>query len=243
MRYPDLSQRSQVPEIIDAPGEISDSEWRVILRELRLVNRWLGGLPAALGEIQLLVRKLSKQGSSRRPIRIVDLGSGSADIPLALAAWAKQRGYRLQVLAVDLSSSVCRVAQHHTRRCPEVTILQGDVRHSFLKEGSYDLVLCSAFLHHFSDQEISELLKNWVSGSTAGVVISDLHRNLLAYLGIRFLTGLLSRSRAIRHDGPLSVLKGFRRKELLSILERTGVRGARLKWRWAFRWVVVIPKG
>ena len=82
----------------------------------------------------------------------------------------------------------------HPPVAPEVTILQGDVRHSFLKEGSYDLVLCSAFLHHFSDQEISELLKNWVSGSTAGVVISDLHRNLLAYLGIRFLTGLLSRS-------------------------------------------------
>jgi hypothetical protein len=60
-------------------------------------------------------------------------------------------------------------------------------------------------------------------------------------LGIRLLTGLLSRSRVIRHDGPLSVLKGFRRKELLSILERVGIRGARLKWRWAFRWVLVIP--
>ena len=242
MRHPELSQRSQAPEIIDTPGELSSSEWEVVLGELRLVNRWLGGLPAALGEIQSLVRKLSEQGS-RRPIRIVDLGSGSADIPLALAAWAKPRGYHLQILAVDLSSSVCRIAQHHTRRCPEVTILQGDVRHSFLKEGGYDLVLCSAFLHHFTDQEISEILKNWVSGSTAGVVVSDLQRNLLAYLGIRFLTGLLSRSRAIRHDGPLSVLKGFRRKELLSILEKAGVRGARLKWRWAFRWVVVIPKG
>ncbi len=242
MRNPDLSQRSPATEIIDTPGELSSSEWEVILGELRLVNRWLGGLPAALGEIRALVRRLSEPGGRRRPIRIVDLGSGSADIPLALATWARQKGYRVQVLAVDLSWSVCKIARRHTRHCPDVTILQGDVRQPFLKESSYDPVLRSAFLHRFTDQEIVALLKNWVSGSTTGVAVSDLHRHAFAYLGIRFLTRLFSHSRAIRHDGPLPVLIGFKRKELLSILEKAGVRHARLKWRWAFRWVVVIPR-
>ena len=215
----------------------------MILSELRLVNRWLAGSSAALREIKSLVEKLAKQERSPAQIRIVDLGSGSSDIPLALATWAQKKGYRLQILAVDLSSSACRIAQHHTRHCSEITVLQGDAHQSFLKKEGCDLILCSAFLHHFTDSEISNLLKDWASKSRAGMVISDLHRHPLAYFGIRLLTGLLSRSRAIRHDGPLSVLKGFRRKELLSILERAGLRGARLKWRWAFRWAVVIPGG
>ena len=213
----------------------------MILRELRLVNRWLGGLPAALREIQSQVQRISKEKRDSRKIRIVDLGSGSSDIPLALVAWAKKKGYPLQVLAVDRSSSACKIAQHHTRNCPDITVLQGDAQQSFLKENGCDLVICSAFLHHFTDQEISGLLKDWASKSRAGIVVSDLHRHPLAYYGIVCLTRLLSRSRVIRHDGPLSVLKGFRKKELLAILERAGIRGARLKWRWAFRWVVVIP--
>lgn len=213
----------------------------MILRELCLVNRWLGGLPAALREIQSQVQRISKEKRDSRKIRIVDLGSGSADIPLALVAWAKKKGYPLQVLAVDRSSSVCKIAQHHTRHCPDITVLQGDAQQSFLKENGCDLVICSAFLHHFTDQEISGLLRDWASKSRAGIVVSDFHRHPLAYYGIVCLTRLLSRSRVIRHDGPLSVLKGFRKKELLAILERAGIRGARLKWRWAFRWVVVIP--
>jgi 2-polyprenyl-3-methyl-5-hydroxy-6-metoxy-1,4-benzoquinol methylase len=213
----------------------------VILRELRLVNQWLGGRAAVLREIKSLVQRLSEEKRGRRLIRIVDLGSGSADIPLALVSWAKKKGHLLQVLAVDLSASVCQIAQHRTRHCPEVTVIQGNAQQSFLKQDGCDLVLCSAFLHHFTDPEISMLMKDWASRSRTGIIVSDLHRHPLAYFGIRLLTGLLSRSRVIRHDGPLSVLKGFRRKELLSILERVGIRGARLKWRWAFRWVLVIP--
>ncbi|MDA2934707.1 methyltransferase domain-containing protein [Acidobacteria bacterium AH-259-D05] len=236
----DLSKRSNAPEIIDAPN-LSRSEWDVILRELRLANRWLGGSRAVVKELKSLVQELSQEEQGTREIRIVDFGSGSADIPMALVAWARRKGYSIQVLAVDIDSSVCKIAQYHTRYFPEIVILQGDVQRSFLKEGSCDLILCSAFLHHFGNEKIMRLLEDFRLRARKGIVISDLHRHLLAYVGIRLLTALLSRSKAIRHDGPLSVLKGFRREEIQSIVGGTGIEGTRLKWRWAFRYVIFIP--
>ncbi len=96
------------------------------------------------------------------------------------------------------------------------------------------------FLHHFTDSKIAALLRTLLLKTRKGVVISDLHRHPLAYWGICLLTSLFSRSKAVRNDGPLSVLKGFRRPEVEAILDAAGVGRARVKWRWAFRYVVFI---
>ena len=110
-----------------------------------------------------------------------------------------------------------------------------------MKSGHCDLILCSAFLHHFTDQEIVQILRVLSPAVRKALVVSDLHRHPMAYLGIRCLTTLFSRSAAIRNDGPLSVLKGFRRQELEWILLRAEMSPASLKWRWAFRHVLVVP--
>ena len=84
------------------------------------------------------------------------------------------------------------------------------------------------------------LIANMVHGRQASIVISDLHRHWLAYWSIRLLTALFSRSAAVGHDGPLSVRKGFRKSDLEDILAAANIRQAWIRWRWAFRWVVVI---
>ncbi len=236
----DFSKRSHEPEVIDRPHLLSSSEWRVILRELRIVNRWLGGSRAALRAIKPLVQEIARGITDKRAVEIVDLGSGSGDIPVALVTWARQAGYSLRVLAVDLDPTVCKIARRQTHDFPEITVLQGDVSRTSLREGGCDLVLCSAFLHHFTDSEITVLLRTLLPKTRKGVVVSDLHRHPLAYWGIRLLTALFSRSKAVRNDGPLSVLKGFRRPEVRAILEAAGVGRAKVKWRWAFRYVVFI---
>ena len=236
----DFSKRSHELEIIDAPRLLSSSEWRAILRELRIVNRWLGGSRAALQEIKPLIQEIARKKTDKRPVEIVDLGSGSGDIPVALVTWARRAGYSLRVLAVDMDPTVCKIARRQTLHFPEITILQGDVSRPPLRERGCDLILCSAFLHHFTDSKIATLLRSLLLKSRKGVVISDLHRHPLAYWGIRLLTFLFSRSKAVRNDGPLSVLKGFRRPEVGAILDAAGVGQARVKWRWAFRYVVFI---
>ena len=212
----------------------------MILRELRIVNRWLGGSKAALREIKPLIQQIAGEKTDQRPVGIVDLGSGSGDIPTTLVTWARKAGYSLRVLAVDVDPTVCKIACRQTQGFPEISILQGDVNRPPLREGGCDLILCSAFLHHFTDSEIAALLRTLLPKTRKGVVVSDLHRHPLAYWGIRLLTALFSRSKAVRNDGPLSVLKGFRGLELGAILEAAGVGLAKVKWRWAFRYVVFI---
>ena len=236
----DFSQRSHESEILDAPHLLSSSELRVIFRELRIVNRWLGGSRAALQEIKPLIQEIAGEKTDKRPVEIVDLGSGSGDIPVALVTWARRAGYSLRVLAVDVDPTVCKIARRQTLHFPEITVLQGDVSRPPLREKGCDLILCSAFLHHFTDSKIATLLRSLLLTARKGVVISDLHRHPLAYWGIRLFTILFSRSKAVRNDGPLSVLKGFRRPEVEAILDTAGVPRARVKWRWAFRYVVFI---
>jgi 2-polyprenyl-3-methyl-5-hydroxy-6-metoxy-1,4-benzoquinol methylase len=236
----DFSKRNHEAEIIDTPHLISSSEWSVILRELRIVNRWLGGSRAALREIKPLIQEIAGEKTDKRPVDIVDLGSGSADIPAALVTWARKAGYSLRVLAVDVDPTVCKIARRHTLDVPEISVLQGDVKRSPLKKEGCDLIVCSAFLHHFTHSEIAALLRTLLPKTRKGVVINDLHRHPLAYWGIRLLTALFSRSKAVRNDGPLSVLKGFQRTEVGAILEAAGVGRAQVRWRWAFRYVVFI---
>lgn len=226
--------------MIDSPELLDGREIAVMLRELRQVNRWLGGTAACLRAVRAVVETRLRQGQGRKRVRIVDFGSGSADIPVALVKWARGKGYPIQVTAIDSNFLVCKTAVDQTSRFPEISIIHGDVRNPPVKQGAYDLALCSAFLHHFADEQIRGIVTNLRANAREAVVISDLQRHVLAYLGIRLLTSLFSRSRAVRRDGPLSVRKGFRRAELLTILNQAGITAVAVKWRWAFRYVVVI---
>ncbi len=236
----DFSRRSSEPEQIDFPDELPAREMEATLRELRLVNTWLGGAASCLESAKPVLSRLAAAHPAQR-LRVVDFGSGGADIPIALVEWARRRGWPIQVVAVDFNPVACRFARAAVASYPEIDIVRGDVFHHCLRAGACHLALFSAFLHHFSDAEIAEILAKTRSTASKGIVINDLQRSRWAYAGIRALTWLFSKSEAVRNDGPLSVLKGFQRRELREILRRGGFLGARIVWRWAFRYAVTIP--
>ena len=233
---PDLSERATAAELIDDPLAITTQEMGQVLRELELVNRWLGGTSASLKAVAPLLSEWTGQA----PIRITDLGTGSADIPLALLQWCHRRHLRVQIVAVDSSPAVCLLARQRVAGSPQICVVQGDVFHLPFSRRSTDLILCSAFLHHFSDRQLTEIMSRLRECATTAIVINDLQRHRVAYWSIRLLTRLFSRSPAVRHDGPLSVRKGFHRRELVDLLKSAGCRDFEIRWRWAFRWVVTI---
>lgn len=236
----DLSHRSSDPEIIDDPASVSSRDMQQTLRELELVNRWLGGQKACLGAARPLVEEIVRNRPGR-PVQILDIGSGGADIPAALVVWAKQHGWTIEVLAIDSNWDACRVARDASAHSSAVSVVQGDVFAPPVRPGSVDLVFCSAFLHHFSNEQIAALLGKLRHLARRAIIINDLERHRLAYWGIGLLTRLFSRSAAVRHDGPLSVRKGFRRKDLDEILSRAGITDARIDHQlWGFRWIVTI---
>ncbi len=236
----DFSVRSREKEIIDFPQNMTPQEVEAVLDELRLVNRWLGGQRAGLGAAARWIQHL--QGGHRIPrrVHVLDVGCGGADIPQQLAAWSRSHGFEVCVTALDNNLDACRVAYRDCLDFSEVFILQADVHHLPFPDKCFDLSICSAFLHHFHQTEIVSILRDLARVSRSAVIINDLHRHRLAYLGIRLLTSLLSRSPAVRHDGPLSVRKGFRRSELEGILRLLKMERYSIQWRWAFRWVVNI---
>jgi hypothetical protein len=80
----------------------------------------------------------------------------------------------------------------------------------------------------------------WMKGhSNIGFFINDLHRHPFAYYSIKWLTGLFSKSYLVKNDAPLSVLRGFKRKELEMFNVQCSILNARLKWKWAFRWLLI----
>ena len=179
---PDLSRRATDLEMIDDPAQISRKEWEQVFRELALVNRWLGGTSACL---RAIVPFLST-GLKREPVLIADVGSGSGDILCSLAARSLNRHNDLHMLAIDVNPEVCRLASKQAKVWPEINVVCADVENLSFVKNRFDIILCSAFLHHFCDHKFVQIINCLRECTTRGIIINDLHRHPVAYWSIRF---------------------------------------------------------
>ncbi|MBS1567088.1 MAG: SAM-dependent methyltransferase, partial [Bacteroidetes bacterium] len=102
------------------------------------------------------------------------------------------------------------------------------------------IIFSSLFCHHFTDEELHDMLPWMQCNALAGFFINDLHRHPLAYYSIKWLTAAFSRSYLVKNDAPLSVRRGFVKNEWQSILRQAGMNRYRLQWKWAFRWLLVV---
>ncbi|HSR68929.1 MAG TPA: methyltransferase domain-containing protein [Acidobacteriota bacterium] len=234
----DFSRRSDEKEMIDSPHLLQPGEMEQTLRELNLVNRWLGGAEAVLGPARAELSRLHSASPPGRSFRVLDVGAGGGDIPRRLLQWARRRGIPLSIMAVDFNPQANVIA---ARSAPSDSIrfVTADVLALPFAPKAFDLVLCSAFLHHFPEEAAARVLRALRTAAGQAVLVNDLHRHPFAYWSFRLLSGLLSRSRAIRHDGPLSILRGFRRRELERTFREAGFKKLQITWRWAFRWSAI----
>jgi len=240
-RMPDFSQRAQGEEMMD-DFAITDGRLTRALGDLRWVNRWLGGHRAAQSVLAPLLRRTGK-------LRIVDLGSGGADYPEHVVRWAHRQGLEADVVAVDANPQTVSHAQSALDdRLPaamrdRVEVACADALDLPYDDDAFDVAVAALFLHHFHGEEAVTLLREMDRVARRGILVNDLHRHPLAYYGVRALGTVTQASAMFRHDGPLSVLRGFRRAELEELAAAAGLRGARVHWRWAFRWVLTtIPR-
>ena len=234
---PDLSERTTEAELIDNPLAVTAQEMEQVLRELeagqplagRDFHQLEGGWPF-LEQVDRAgphpdrgLRHRSGRHSTRPGSMVSPAQSSREDRrdrlqPGSLPAGSPARGW----------FSGDRCGQGRRPSAPP------------LASRSTDLILCSAFLHHFSDRQLIEIISGLRECATTAIVINDLQRHRVAYWSIRLLTRLFSRSQAVRHDGPLSVRKGFHRRELIRLLKSAGCRDFEIRWRWAFRWLVIV---
>lgn len=195
------------PELMDRPAVLSD-EWRRDLENLRSLNRYFGSYRI----IRWYFAERLVAGDS---VRVLDLATGSADIPKLIVDLAREAGVVVEVDAVELHPATLAVAEENLGEgYPEVRLVCGDLRTGEGIEGRYDFVLCSLALHHFSEADAVVILRRMRGWATRGVLVADLERAVLAMVGIYVVTATLYRDPMTVTDGRMSAWAAFSRCEL-----------------------------
>jgi SAM-dependent methyltransferase len=205
-------------ELIDRPG-LPRAEIDEALRDIQWVNRRLGGWSAVRRYLPRLLQAIPPG----RPLRVLDLGTGSADLPRRIAAFCANAGRPAMVVGVDMSPEVLEFARRECAAEKAVRLVRADVLRLPFRHAAFDLVLCSLLLHHFAPAAAVRLLREMAAFSRGAVLVNDLERHRAAHVGIWILSRLQRRGRLFRHDAPVSVLRAYRLEELRGLLGDAGL--------------------
>jgi 2-polyprenyl-3-methyl-5-hydroxy-6-metoxy-1,4-benzoquinol methylase len=233
-----LSKRSYEAELMDDLNFGGPDMIRT-LDELESVNRQLGGYTPVWESLEELLKDQIGRGQH---ISIADVGCGGGDTLRQVALWGQDKNIHLALTGVDANAFIIDYARRHSQDFPEIEYRQEDIFSEKFRSERYDIITASLFCHHFSEQDLIKMLSQWYQQVRTGIIINDLHRHPVAYYSIKYITKFFSRSPLIKNDAPLSVARGFRKKELMTLLEAAGIKSCKIRWRWAFRWQVVIRK-
>jgi 2-polyprenyl-3-methyl-5-hydroxy-6-metoxy-1,4-benzoquinol methylase len=219
-----LTRRSHAPELMDQP-DVDRDDLRSALRFIRLVNRRLGGTSAAIGWLN----RWTRGWPGGRELHLLDLGTGSADIPAAVVMWGARRGVGVRVTAVDCHALTLELARDFLGTSGGVELVQADALDALSRFGreSFDVVHAGMFLHHLSDEQVVEMLRQMGTMSRVGAIWNDLSRDALSRVGVRIMT--IGVPAMVRHDAVVSVEKGFTRREALRIADRAQWERARYR--------------
>ena len=230
-----LETRSYKKEFLDSDN-IAVEDLSRNLYELDVINKYLGGYNATLNGFKTILQQVS-------PIKnVLDIGFGGGDSIKQLAKTYCVKYPGLFFYGVDLKQDCVDYAERNLGGFKNKELIcknYKDIAPALLQK--IDVIHCSLFLHHLNDDEIVGLLR-FCKQHNCIFLANDLHRQWLAYYSIKLLTALFSKSYLVKNDAPLSVARGFKRKELMALLQKAGYTNYSVKWSWAFRYILIAYK-
>jgi ubiquinone/menaquinone biosynthesis C-methylase UbiE len=217
-RIPRRPAYTTEPEWMDAPGHpralIDDN-----LDDLRRVNWLLGGVRLTL----LPLRRLSRRVPPGERLRVLDLATGAADIPRAMARWARRAGRDVFVVASDVNLDVLQSGRDHEPVPAGIVFVVADATRLPFGGGSFHVATASLALHHLLPEQGVAMLREMGRCARVGVVVNDIVRTWLAYFGAIIATRVGSTNRLTLHDGPLSVRRAFTVTEMRRMARQAGL--------------------
>lgn len=213
-------------------------ELEKILLDLDRVNKWLGGRKITINGIKKIISENSPQGT----IKILDVGCGNGNMLREIAEFGKRNNLDLELVGIDVNKYAIEIAQKLAVNYPNISFKALNVFSGEFEEMKSDLVLCTLTLHHFNDKEIPYLLKLFLNNARLGVVINDLQRSKIAYYLFQGFSAVFIKNEIARKDGLTSILRGFKRKDLLKYSEGLSVESQEINTRWAFRYQWILTK-
>jgi 2-polyprenyl-3-methyl-5-hydroxy-6-metoxy-1,4-benzoquinol methylase len=224
--------RSYTKELLDE-DDIPFEHIKKNMQELETINTLLGGHSITLKGLKKLI-------GERKQIKICEVGSGGGDNIKALNKWCRANHIDASFSGIDIKETCIDYARENLAGMDNVNWICSDYKDvRFVNKP--DIIFSSLFCHHFTDDELVEII-NWKNNnSKIGFFINDLHRNTIAYHSIKLITGLFSSSYLVKNDAPLSVQRGFSKHDWLSIFKKAGLC-PNISWEWAFRWLITFRK-
>src|SRR6266513_4275506 len=222
-----------VLEMMDRPQPVS-AELERDLERLRQLNRWFGSHRLVLNFMRRWIKPHTRT-------RIVDLATGSGDIPRLIANYARGIRAQVEIDALDRQSATLEIARKLSGGYPEICYREADILEWNSVETS-DIALCTLALHHFSDEDAVNVLRRCRQLSRRFVLVSDLRRGILLQARVHLLTALIFREPMTRHDARLSAVRAFSFAEMRDLALRAGWKDfGRKKFRFARQaiWVEV----
>lgn len=226
----DYTHRSYKKEILDRDN-IPFEDIVENMRELDFINTWLGGHSITLSGLKKII-------NNQKDISVCEIGCGGGDNLNAIYKYCNKKKIVAKLQGIDINPDCIAFAKKNSM-IENASFIVSDYRQIEFKEQQPDIIFSSLFCHHFTDDELAEMLQWMKKNATIGFFINDLHRHPLAYNLIKTATKLFSKSYLVKNDAPLSVLRGFRKNEWERIFEKTGINDYSIEWKWAFRHLII----
>ncbi|MET3877595.1 MULTISPECIES: methyltransferase domain-containing protein [Chitinophaga] len=232
----DTRHRSHAAEIMDDFNMEGDL-LKATLDKIAQINFLLGGNRITREGVAALLKDIPAQ----QEITIADIGCGNGDMLRQLSD-AFSSGRKIKLVGIDANQATVTHARNLSKDYPHIEYYCQDITRPAFREQRYDIILCTLTLHHFKEAEIRELLKMFYRQAARGVVINDLHRSAIAYRLFQLVCFVFNLNRMVREDGLVSILRGFKKKELQRLSAELNIDQYSLKWKWAFRYQWIINK-
>jgi 2-polyprenyl-3-methyl-5-hydroxy-6-metoxy-1,4-benzoquinol methylase len=234
---PNTKYRTDKPEIMDdfaMEGEIL----RDALDKIAKINQLLGGNKLTLLGVKALINTIPNTAE----LTIVDVGCGNGDMLRNLADYGVKNNLNFNLIGIDANNFTINHAIQLSKEYANISYRCEDIFDKSFSELKYDIVLCTLTLHHFKDTDILKIMTVFNSNAALGIVINDLQRSSLAYRLFQSLCFVFQLNDMSREDGLISILRGFKKKDLIDFSKKLKFNNYTIQWKWAFRYQWIISK-
>lgn len=229
--------RTQEAEIMD-DFSLQGNELKAALDQIARINQLLGGNNLTLNG----VKKLLKKADTSKAITIADIGCGNGDMLRMLSNYGQKNNIKFKLIGVDANAFTINYAKKLSTTYPNIEYKCIDIFSKDFAALQYDILLCTLTLHHFSNEQILNIITIFNKNAAIGVVINDLHRSKLAYRLFEIICSIFNLERMSREDGLVSILRGFKKNELEEFSKKLSLKNYTIRWKWAFRYQWIITK-
>jgi SAM-dependent methyltransferase len=212
----------------------SPAEIERTMRELETINRLTLAYRPTLGWLERIA--VRAEGA---PLAILDVACGRGDMSRRVWRWAERRRLPVRLTGIDLSPEVVRAAEAATPAGAPIRYQVGDV-FDVGDDHGHDVIMSSLFAHHLFDDALVRFVAWMERSARRAWLVNDLHRHSLPYHFVRLWTRLAGFGRFVVSDAPISVARGFTRRDWLEVLDAAGMRpgAAEIGWWLPFRYAV-----